>query len=143
MALLLEPQAFSELLERVVEYNLQLAAVARQRCGVEILPLPTTWPMHGLLMRPDTYFEMVAPHFATSCRLQGPGYLCIKHCDARSTPWSISGSSAASIAWTDRSRRGYVMGEMKGKYGSTVCLKGTSTVRAPCAAGRQKTSPRK
>ncbi len=85
MALLVEPQAFSELLRRVVEYNLQLAAVAKQRYGVEVVA--TTDDVAnatGLLMRPDTYFEMVAPHFRRV--LQGYkdlGYLCIKHCDGK------------------------------------------------------------
>ena len=37
IGLLLEPQAFSELLDRVVEYNLRLAAVARQRYGTQIV----------------------------------------------------------------------------------------------------------
>ena len=85
MALLLEPQAFSELLDRVVEYNLELASVARQRYGIEVLA--TTDDVAnatGLLMRPDTYFEMIAPHFRRV--LQGYkelGYLCIKHCDGK------------------------------------------------------------
>ena len=37
MSLLLEPQAYGELLERSVQYNLAVAAVARQRYGLEIV----------------------------------------------------------------------------------------------------------
>ncbi len=85
MALLAEPQAFSELLERVVEYNLQPAAVAQQRYGVQILA--TTDDVANataLLMRPETYFEMVAPHFRRVLKgYKDLGYLCIKHCDVK------------------------------------------------------------
>jgi uroporphyrinogen decarboxylase len=127
MALLLEPQAFSELLDRVVEYNLQLAAAARQRYGVEIVA--TTDDVAnatGLLMRPDTYFEMIAPHFRRV--LQGykeQGYLCIKHCDGKIDAvvdfWIECGIDALDPI--DPSA-GYAMAQMKQKYGSRICLKG-------------------
>ena len=127
MALLSEPQAFAELLERVVEYNLELAAVARRRCGVEVVA--TTDDVAnatGLLMRPATYFEMIAPHFRRV--LQGYkdlGYLCIKHCDGKIDAvvdfWIECGIDALDPI--DPSA-GYTLAPMKQKYGARVCLKG-------------------
>jgi uroporphyrinogen decarboxylase len=127
IALLLEPRAFSELLNRVVEYNLQLAAAARQRYGVEIVA--TTDDVAnatGLLMRSETYFEMIAPHFRHV--MQGYkelGYLCIKHCDGKIDAvvdfWIECGIDALDPI--DPSA-GYVMAEMKQKYGDRICLKG-------------------
>lgn len=127
MALLLEPQAFSELLDRVVQYNLELASAARQRYGIEVLA--TTDDVAnatGLLMRPDTYFEMIAPHFRRV--LQGYkelGYVCIKHCDGMIDAvvdfWIECGIDALDPI--DPSA-GYVLAEMKQKHGGRVCLKG-------------------
>ena len=127
MALLAEPRAFSELLERVVDYNLRLAEVARQRFGVQVLA--TTDDVAnatGLLMRPNTYFEMVAPQFRRI--LQGYkdlGYLCIKHCDGKIDAvidfWIECGIDCLDPIDPGA---GYVMAGMTAKYGSQVCLKG-------------------
>ncbi len=127
MALLLEPQAFGELLDRVVRYNLELAAVARQRYGVEVVA--TTDDVAnatGLLMRPETYFERIAPCFRRVVQgYKELGYLCIKHCDGKIDAvvdyWIESGIDALDPI--DPSA-GYVMAEMKQKYGGRVCLKG-------------------
>jgi uroporphyrinogen decarboxylase len=127
MALLLDPQSFGELLQRCVEYNLALATVARQRYGLEILA--TTDDVAnatGLLMRPETYFELIGPKFKQV--LQGYkelGYLCIKHCDGN--------IDAVADFWIDCGidcldpidpAAGYEMGELKARYGDRVCLKG-------------------
>jgi len=127
MALLLEPQAFEELLERVVQYNLALAAVARQRYGVEVVA--TTDDVAnatGLLMRPDTYFERIAPHFRRVVQgYKELGYRCIKHCDGKIDAvvdfWIESGIDALDPIDPGA---GYVMAEMKQKYGNRICLKG-------------------
>ena len=127
MALLLEPEAFSELLDRVVEYNLRLAAVARQRYGLNIVA--TTDDVAnaaGLLIRPSTYFELIAPKFKQV--IQGYkelGYLCIKHCDGN--------IDAVADFWVECGidcldpidpGAGYTMGQMKARYGQKICLKG-------------------
>jgi uroporphyrinogen decarboxylase len=127
MALLLEPQAFAELLARVVDYNLALAAVARHRYGIEVVA--TTDDVAnatGLLMRPETYFEMVAPHFRRV--IQGYkelGYFCIKHCDGNIDAvvdfWISCGIDCLDPIDPGA---GYTMAGMKAKYGSQVCLKG-------------------
>lgn len=127
MAMLLEPQAFAGLLNRVVDFNLELAAVARKRLGVEIVA--TTDDVAnatGLLMRPQTYFTCIAPAFRRV--MQGYkqlGYLCIKHCDGN--------VDAVIDYWIDAGidcldpvdpAGGYTIGQMKARYGARICLKG-------------------
>jgi uroporphyrinogen decarboxylase len=80
----------------------------------------------GLLMRPETYFELIAPRFRRA--LQGYkdlGCLCIKHCDGK--------IDAVIDFWIDCGidcldpidpAAGYTMAGMKAKYGSRICLKG-------------------
>ncbi|MFV1966895.1 MAG: uroporphyrinogen decarboxylase family protein [Pirellulaceae bacterium] len=127
MAMLLDPKRFSELLERSVAYNLELARVAKRRFGTTIVA--TTDDVanaEGMLMRPDTYLERIGPMFRNA--IQGYkelGYLCIKHCDGN--------IDAVIDFWIDCGvdcldpidpGAGYVMGTMKAKYGERVCLKG-------------------
>ncbi len=127
MGLLLEPEAFGDLLARVVDYNRALAAVARRRFGLQIVA--TTDDVAnatGLLMRPATYFDRIAPLFRQV--IQGYkelGYLCIKHCDGN--------VDAVVDFWIDCGidcldpidpAAGYTLGQMKAKYGQRICLKG-------------------
>ncbi|NUQ66587.1 MAG: hypothetical protein HUU20_29340 [Pirellulales bacterium] len=127
MALLLEPERFAQMLRRVVDYNLALAAVARKRYGVEVVA--TTDDVanaSGLLMRPDTYFELIAPQFRRVIEgYKELGYLCIKHCDGN--------IDAVADFWIDCGidcldpidpGAGYTMGQMKSRYGDRTCLKG-------------------
>ncbi len=127
MAMLLEPQAFSELLGRVVEYNLQLADWARRCFGVQIVA--TTDDVAnatGLLMRPATYFDLIAPRFEQVIRCYKElGYLVIKHCDGKIDAvadfWI--GCGVDCLDPLDPGA-GYTMAQMKEKYGGRVCLKG-------------------
>ena len=127
MALLLEPERFSELLGRCVEYNLGLAAVAKRRYGTDIVA--TTDDVAnatGLIMRPATYFERIAPAFRQAISgYKELGYWCIKHCDGN--------VDAVLDFWLDCGidcldpidpAGGYDMGTMKAKYKDRVCLKG-------------------
>jgi uroporphyrinogen decarboxylase len=127
MSLVLEPQAFGELLERVVAYNLALARIARQRYGIEVIA--TTDDVAnatGLLMRPVSYIEHIAPHFRTVVRgYKELGYLVIKHCDGKIDAvidyWIDSGIDCLDPIDPGA---GYRLGPMKAKYGSRICLKG-------------------
>lgn len=126
-ALLVEPQAFSELLDRVVRYNLQLAAVARRRYGVAVVA--TTDDVAnatGLLMRPATYFDRLAPQFKQVVQgYKELGYLAIKHCDgnvdAVADFWIECGVDCLDPVDPGA---GYTMAAMKARYGDRVCLKG-------------------
>lgn len=127
MALLLEPQALAELLDRIVQYNLDLAAVAKRRFGLPIVA--TTDDVAnagGLLIRPDTYFELVAPRFQRVIEgYKDLGYLVIKHCDGNIDAlikfWIESGIDCLDPIDPGA---GYTLGAMKAKIGQRVCLKG-------------------
>jgi uroporphyrinogen decarboxylase len=127
MSMLQEPQRFSELLQRSVEYNLRLAAVGRERYGVEIVATTDDVAMAtGMLMRPATYFELLGPKFRQVIQgYQELGYVCIKHCDGN--------VNAVIDFWIDAGidcldpidpGGGYTMAAVKEKYGDRICLKG-------------------
>ncbi len=127
MGMLLEPEHFDELLERCVEYNLKLAAVARERFGTEIVA--TTDDVanaSGLLMRPATYFERLAPGFKAAIGgYKELGYLTIKHCDGNVDAvldfWIEAGIDCLDPI---DPAGGYTIGGMKARIGDKVCLKG-------------------
>jgi uroporphyrinogen decarboxylase len=127
MALLLQPQSFSELLERAVNYNLSLAAVAKRRFGTTIVATTDdVADATGLLMRPDTYLELIGPMFMHAMRgYRELGYLCIKHCDGNIDRvidfWVDCGIDCLDPIDPGA---GYTLGGMKAKYGERICLKG-------------------
>jgi uroporphyrinogen decarboxylase len=127
MSMLLEPKYFTELLQRSVEYNLRLAAVARERYAVDIIvTTDDVANTTGTLMKPATYIEMLGPGFREVIQgYKDLGYKCIKHCDGN--------VDALIDLWIDAGidcldpidpGGGYIMGEMKEKYGDRICLKG-------------------
>lgn len=127
MGMLLEPEAFGELLDRSVDYNLKLAEVARRRCGLTIIA--TTDDIAnatGLLMRPATYFDVIAPRFRRVIRgYKELGYYCIKHCDGNVDAvvdyWIESGIDCLDPIDPGA---GYTLGKMKARHGGKICLKG-------------------
>lgn len=127
MALLLEPDCFSEMLQRAVAYNLELATVARRRYGLEIVA--TTDDVanaSGLLMRPNVYFDLIAPHFKRAIEgYKELGYLCIKHCDGNIDAvvdfWIGCGIDCLDPIDPGA---GYTMKQMKARFGNKICLKG-------------------
>jgi len=127
MALLTEPKAFSELLQRSVEYNLKLAAIAHQRFGTDIIATTDdVADAGGLLMRPATYFELIGPAFQqVIAGYRELGYRCIKHCDGNVDAvvdfWISCG--IACLDPLDPSG-GYTIAGMKSRFGDHVCLKG-------------------
>lgn len=127
MAMLLEPAAYCDMLQRCVEYNLRVAEIARQRYALEIVA--TTDDVAnatGMLMAPETYFERIAPAFRHAMEgFKELGYLCIKHCDGK--------IDAVSDFWVDcridcldpiDPCAGYTLAGMKAKYGDRVSVKG-------------------
>jgi uroporphyrinogen decarboxylase len=127
MAMLLEPVAFSELLARAIDYNLELAKVARRRYGIEMIA--TTDDVanaSGMIMRPETYFELLAPGFRRVIEgYKDLGCLCIKHCDGNVDAvldfWIDSGIDCLDPI---DPCGGYTMKDMRARLGNRVCLKG-------------------
>jgi uroporphyrinogen decarboxylase len=110
-----------------VDYHLKLAALAKQRFGANIVA--TTDDVAnatGLLMRPETYFEIIAPAFKQAFQgYRELGYLCIKHCDGNIDAvidfWIECGIDCLDPIDPGA---GYTMAAMKQKYGDKICLKG-------------------
>jgi uroporphyrinogen decarboxylase len=127
MSMLLEPQRFSELLERSVAYNLRLATVAQQRFGIQIIA--TTDDVanaQGMLIRPATYFELIGPRFREAIQgFKSLGCLCIKHCDGN-VDAVVDFWIEAGIDCLDPIDPGcgYTMAAMKARYADKICLKG-------------------
>ncbi len=127
MAMLVEPESFDALLGRAIEYNLRLAEVARERYGTQIIA--TTDDVAnaaGLLMRPETYFERLAPAFKVAIGgYKEQGHLVIKHCDGNIDSvldfWIECGIDCLDPI---DPAGGYTIGEMKKRIGNKVCLKG-------------------
>jgi uroporphyrinogen decarboxylase len=125
--LLLEPERFSEMLDRVVEYNLALARVAVRRYGIDIVA--TTDDVanaSGPLIRPSVYFDRVGPAFRKVVQgYRDLGCFVIKHCDGNVRPfvdfWIDSGISALDPI---DPAGGLEMAAMKKAYGDRICLKG-------------------
>lgn len=127
MGVLLEKEAYSELLKRVVQYNLAIAELAVKRLGVEIVATTDdVCTANGPLFSPKAYREVLYPGFVDIMQgYKSLGLLIIKHCDGNIRPfldlWLDAGIDCLDpidpCADLD-------MGEMKEKYGNRICLKG-------------------
>lgn len=127
MAMVVEKAHFTDLLKRVVDYNLALAERAVKRYGIEIVATTDdVCTARGPIMRPATYADVIAPYFKEV--IQGYhdlGLITIKHCDGNVTAlldyWLDAGIDCLDpIDPTG----GLDMGVMKEKYGDRLCLKG-------------------
>jgi len=127
MQLLLAPEDFAAMLDRVAEYNLALGRIARERYGMTIVA--TTDDVanaSGPLFPPDAYFRTIGPAFRKVMQgFKDMGYRIIKHCDGD--------PSAFLDFWLDCGidcldpidpAGGFTMGGMKARYGDRICLKG-------------------
>ena len=127
MGTITDPDDFKALLNRCVDYNLALAEYAVKHYGVEMVA--TTDDIanaQGLLIRPETYFDLIGPAFIRVIRgYRDLGLLVIKHCDGD--------CSAVLDLWIEAGIHcldpidpgaGLDMADMKSRYGDYICLKG-------------------
>ncbi len=127
MALAASPGPFRELLERAVDYNLALAERARREWGIEIVATTDDIATaHGLLMRPETYFEVVGPAFQRVMQgYRDLGFKIIKHCDGNCSAvidfWIEAGIDCLDPIDPEA---GFDMADFKARYGTKICLKG-------------------
>lgn len=127
IAFIAETDHFRALLDRVVDYNLAVARVARQRYGVEIVA--TTDDVAnagGLFLNPAQYVEIIGPAFKkVVAGYKDLGLLCIKHCDGDVTQvldfWIETGIDCFDPVDPTAGMR---MDVFKKRYGSRICLKG-------------------
>lgn len=140
VGMMIEEQHFADLLDRVVDYNLELARLARERYRMPIVAMTDDIANEtGLLFSPELYFRLIAPRFRRLVRgYKSLGYLTIKHSDGDITPvidwWLESGVDC--IDPVDPAA-GLDLGEFKRKYGSRVCLKGNVNCTGPLADGSE------
>ena len=141
IALLLEQQAFAELLERVMEYNLTLARIARGRFDVNIVA--TTDDIadaRGLIFSPQLYFSFLAPRMAKVIRgYKELGYYCIKHCDGNVKDlvehWIDIGVDCIDPIDPNG---GMDLAEVKKQFGRRVCLKGNVNCQTTLVSGTER-----
>ena len=127
MQMLLDKVNYTDLLKRVVDYNLRLAEVAVKRYGIEIVATTDDVATgRGPIIRPAVYAEMIAPHFKAVIQgYKSLGLLVIKHSDGNIRPfldlWLDAGIDCLDPIDPGG---GLDMAEMKAQYGDSICLKG-------------------
>ncbi len=127
LGMLMDPEAYKELLDRVVEYNLALAERAVNEFGIEIVA--TTDDIAnagGLLIDAESYFDILGEGFRKVIKgYKDLGLKVIKHCDGDCTPvidfWIECGIDCLDPIDPGA---GLDMAEMKEKYGDKIVLKG-------------------
>jgi uroporphyrinogen decarboxylase len=141
IALLTEQQAYSQLLERVMEYNRTLARIARERYGVNIVA--TTDDIadsRGLIFSPRLYFSLLAPRMAEVIRgYKELGYFCIKHCDGNVKDvlghWIDIGVDCIDPIDPNG---GMDIARIKKQFGARVCLKGNINCQTSLVSGTEQ-----
>jgi uroporphyrinogen decarboxylase len=127
MAPLLEPEATREFLDRVVDFNLALAAEAVRRFGIKIIATTDDVAMNaGPLFSDDCYREVIYPSFRKVIQgYKALGCLTVKHCDGDVRPlvdlWIDAGIDCLDPIDPGA---GLTMRDMKTKYGDRIALKG-------------------
>ena len=138
VAMMIEEQHFADLLDRVVDYNLELARIARERYAMPIVAMTDDIANEtGLLFSPEVYFRLIAPRFRRVVQgYKSLGYLTIKHSDGDIRPvidwWLDSGVDC--IDPVDPAA-GLDLGDFKKRYGHRACLKGNVNCTGPLADG--------
>ncbi|MGA2478225.1 MAG: uroporphyrinogen decarboxylase family protein [Spirochaetia bacterium] len=120
ISMMIEEQHFGDLLDRVVDFNIELARIARQRYGMEIVAMTDDVANDiGLLMSPELYFRLIAPRFRRVVQgYKSLGYLTIKHSDGDIRPlidrWLDSGIDCLDPV---DPAAGLDLGDFKRRYG--------------------------
>jgi uroporphyrinogen decarboxylase len=135
---MIEPQLFIELLNRSVDYNLELARIAKERFGTNIVA--TTDDVAnaaGLLFRPEQYIELIGPTFTRVIQgYKDMGYFVIKHCDGDISSvidfWVEAGIDCLDPIDPDAGMR---LDDMRSRYGNRICLKGNIDCKGALCSG--------
>jgi uroporphyrinogen decarboxylase len=141
ISMMIDEGHFADLLDRVVDYNLELARVARERYRMPIVAMTDDIANEtGLLFSPEIYFRLVAPRFRRIVQgYKSLGYLTIKHSDGDIRPiidwWLDSGVDCVDPV---DPAAGLDLGEFKALYGGRACLKGNINCTGPLANGPEE-----
>jgi uroporphyrinogen decarboxylase len=127
MTLLTDKKHYTDLMKRVVEYNVALAALAVKRYGIQIVATTDDVATgRGPIIKPKVYAEMIAPHFKEVVQgYKSLGLTVIKHSDGDIRSY-LDCWLDAGIDCLDPidPGGGLDMAEMKEKYGGMISLKG-------------------
>lgn len=135
---MMEPQLFADLLNRVVDYNLELAAIARERYELEIVATTDDIAFaSGLLLPLPQYLEIIGPAFKRV--MQGYkqlGYLIVKHCDGNINDlmdfWIECGIDCIDPIDPDG---GMTLAQARARYGSRIAIKGNVNCKGALCSG--------
>ena len=127
MEMLLNKQHFTDLLKRVVDYNLALAELAVKRYGIEVVATTDDVATAvGPIISPKVYKEVIFPYFKEVMQgYRSLGLITIKHSDGDIMPY-LDLWLEAGIQCLDPidPTANLDMAVMKAKYGNLICLKG-------------------
>lgn len=141
MGTMVDSDLFQALLERAVDYNLALAARAVREFGIEIVSTTDDVATNeGLLIRPETYFDVIGPSFKRVIKgYKDLGLKVIKHCDGDCSAvidfWIEAGIDCLDPIDPGA---GFDMADFKARYGGQICLKGN----IDCKGALQYGTPR-
>ena len=127
MALVAEKQHFSDLLKRVVEYNLTLAEIAVKRYDIQIVATTDdVCSARGPLLSPKSYKETIFPEFRAVVQgFRSLGLFVVKHCDGNVRAFLDLWVEAGINCLDPIDPGGNLdMREIKEQYGHLICLKG-------------------
>jgi len=125
--MLLDKVNYTDLLKRVVDYNLELAERAVRCYGIGIVATTDDVATgRGPIIRPSVYTDLIAPRFKEVVRgYKSLGLIVIKHSDGDIRPllddWLDAGIDCLDPIDPGG---GLDMAEMKAEYGDRLCLKG-------------------
>jgi uroporphyrinogen decarboxylase len=141
IAMIADRQAYGDLLDRIIEYNLELARTARDRFGVQIVATTDDiTDTRGLIMGPDLYFSLLAPRFREVIKgFKELGYYCIKHCDGNVNEllefWIECGIDCIDPIDPNG---GMDIEQVKHVYGGRVCIKGNVNCETTLVSGTEE-----
>ncbi len=146
ISMMIEEGHFADLLDRVVDFNLELARIARQRYGMPVVAMTDDIANEsGLLLSPEVYFRLIAPRFRRVVQgYKSLGYLTIKHSDGDITPvidWWID-SGVDCIDPVDPAA-GLDLGDFQGTVRKPRLSQGQRELHRPsCQRPRGRNNPR-
>ena len=141
IALLADQDSYSQLVDRVIEYNRTLARIVRDKYQINILA--TTDDIadaRGLICGPDLYFSFLGPKFREAVGgFKEMGYYCIKHCDGNVMEvlehWIDCGVDCIDPIDPNG---GMDIEKIKKNYGERICLKGNINCESTLVTGTEE-----
>lgn len=127
MDMLIDKQNYTDLLRRVVDYNLALAELAVKRYDIRIVATTDdVCNATGPIISPRVYADVIFPYFKEVVQgYRALGLTVIKHCDGNIMPYLGMWLEAGINCLDPIDPLGKLdMAEMKAKYGHLICLKG-------------------